>query len=130
MEDDPAISQPSVVDLTDNEQNQAVEDLLVENKNSESPNHYGINDGASSGYLELSDTLPWDGLLTLGESKDSDAVFIISGDDRLGVTVDETNLETLFLEKEDDAAHQTVDQSPVLAGEADVPAQALPEPQS
>ncbi|XP_036971333.1 uncharacterized protein LOC119028958 [Acanthopagrus latus] len=51
-------------------------------------------------------------------------------DDHLEVTVDETNLETLFLEKEDDAAHQTVDQSPVLAGEADVPAQALPEPQS
>lgn len=35
---------------------------------------------------------------------DSDAVIIINGDDRLGVTVDETNLETLFPEKEDDAA--------------------------
>ena len=68
-----AISQPSVVDLTDNEQNQAVEDLLVENRNSESPNHSGNNNGASSGYLELNDTLPWDGLLTLAESEDSDA---------------------------------------------------------
>lgn len=122
-----------MVDLTDNEQNQAVEDLLVENRNSESPNHHVINDGAStSGYLEVNETLPWDGLLTLGEGEDSDAVIIISGD-RLDVTVDEPNLETLFPEKEDDAPYQTVDQSlsaPVLAGEADVPAQALPEPQS
>lgn len=131
VEGDHAISQPSVVDLTNNEQNQAGEDLLVESRNSESPNHCGINDGASrSGYLELNDTLPWDGLLTVGESEDSDVVFIISGDDRLDVSVDEPNLETLFPENEDDAPHQTVDLSPVLPGEASVPDQALPEPQS
>ncbi|XP_028291816.1 uncharacterized protein LOC114454992 [Gouania willdenowi] len=124
---DHEISQPSVVDLTDNEQSQAIEDLF---RNSESPNHYGINDGAStSDNLELNDTLPWDGLLTLDESKDSDAIIIISGDVSY-VTVDEPNLETPFPEKEDDAPHQTVDLSPVLAGEAGVPAQALPEPLS
>ncbi|XP_051814301.1 uncharacterized protein LOC127536900 [Acanthochromis polyacanthus] len=129
VEGDHASSQPSVVDLTNNEQNQAGEDLLVENRNSESPNHYGINDGASrSDYLELNDTLPWDGLPTVGESEDSE-VIIVSGDDRLDVSVDEPNLETLFPEKEDDAL-QTVDLSPVHAGEANVPAQALPEPQS
>ncbi|XP_038132507.1 uncharacterized protein LOC119777620 [Cyprinodon tularosa] len=48
----------------------------------------------------------------------------------LDVSVDEPNLETLFPEKEDAAPHQTVDLSPVLAGEANVPDQALPEPQS
>ncbi|CAG5980160.1 unnamed protein product, partial [Menidia menidia] len=113
VEGDHAISHPSVVDLTNNEHNQADEDLLVENRNSES-------------YLELNDTLAWDGLPT----EDSDVVFILSGDDMLDVNVDEPNLETLFSEKEDAAPHQTVDLSPVLAGEANVPDQALPEPQS
>ncbi|KAM7423444.1 hypothetical protein PAMA_000003 [Pampus argenteus] len=129
-EGDQTINQPSVVDLTDNEQNQSGEDLLVENRNSESPNHFGINDGVSrSGNLDLNDTLPWDGLLTVGESGDSDVVFIISGDDRLDVSMDEPNLET-EIEIEDDAPHQTVDLSPVLAGEASVPDQALSESQS
>ncbi|TKS66012.1 hypothetical protein D9C73_000068 [Collichthys lucidus] len=112
VEDDHTTSQPSEVDLTD--QNQAVEYLLVENRNSESTYHHFINDGAStSGNLELDETLPWDG--------------------RLDVTEDEPNLETAIPEKEDDAPSETVDQSlspPVLAGEADVSAQALSEPQS
>ncbi|XP_039890650.1 uncharacterized protein LOC120735377 [Simochromis diagramma] len=62
VEADHTITQPSVVDLTGNEPNQAADDLLVENINSE-PSNFVINDGASiSGYLELNDTLPWDGL--------------------------------------------------------------------
>lgn len=133
VEGDRVTSQHSEVDLTENEQNQAVADLLVENRNSESPHHHVINDGAStSGSFELNDTLPWDGLLTLGEGEDSDAVIIIS-EDMLEVTEDQPNLEAVFPEKEDDAPYPTVDQSlsvSVLAGEADVPAQALPEPQS
>ncbi|XP_035772312.1 uncharacterized protein LOC118456031 [Neolamprologus brichardi] len=69
VEADHAITQPSVVDLTDNERNQAADDLLVENINSEPSNHFLINDGASiSGYLELNDTLPWDGLPNLQEA--------------------------------------------------------------
>lgn len=64
----------------------------------------------------------------MGESDDS-KVLIISGDDILAVSMDEPNLETLFPEKEDDASHQTVALSLVHAGEANVPAQALPEPQ-
>ncbi|TKS66005.1 hypothetical protein D9C73_000061 [Collichthys lucidus] len=131
VEDDHTTSQPSEVDLTD--QNQAVEYLLVENRNSESTYHHFINDGAStSGNLELDETLPWDGLLTLGEGEDSHAVIFV-GEGRLDVTEDEPNLETAIPEKEDDAPSETVDQSlspPVLAGEADVSAQALSEPQS
>lgn len=93
MEGDRASSQPLVVDPTNDEQNQAGEDLLFENRNSESPDHYGVNDGVSgSGYLELNNTLPWDGLPTVDESEDSEV--FISGDDRLGVSVDEPNLET------------------------------------
>lgn len=133
VEGNQVTSQHSLVDLTDNEQNQAVENLFLENRNSESPQHHVINDGAStSGCLELNETLPWDGLLTLGEGEDSDAVIIIS-EDLLHVTEDQPNLETVFPEKEDDAPYQAVDRllsAPGLAGEEDVPAQALPEPQS
>lgn len=108
VEADHAITQPSVVDLTDNEPNQATDDLLVENINSEPSNHFVINDGASiSGYLELNDTLPWDGLPTVGESEDSDAVAIISGDNRVDISVVELNPETPFTEKESDPPHHT-----------------------
>lgn len=125
-----AITQPSVVDLTGNEPNQAADDLLVENINSE-PSNFVINDGASiSGYLELNDTLPWDGLPNVGESEDSDAVVIISGDNRVDISVVELNPETLFTEKESDPPHHTLSLSPGLTGEANIPDQAPPEPRS
>lgn len=132
VEGDYATSQPSVVDLTNNEQNQAGDDLLVENRNLESPNNCGINDGASeSGYLDLNDTVLWDGLPTVGESEDSDIVVILSADDRLDVSLDEPNLEILFPENKYDAPLQMLALSPVAAaGETMVPDQALPEPQS
>ncbi|XP_039651033.1 uncharacterized protein LOC120555909 [Perca fluviatilis] len=66
-EDDLSVTQPPLIDLTEHEQKQAVENLLVENRNSESPNVDETNYGASSSEdLELNDTLQWDGLLTLG----------------------------------------------------------------
>ncbi|KAL3976398.1 hypothetical protein ACER0C_022284 [Sarotherodon galilaeus] len=131
VEADHAITQPSVVDLTDNEHNQAADDLLVENRNSEPSNHFVINDGASiSGYLELNDTLPWGGLPTVGDSEDSDAVVIISGDNRVDISVVELNPEILFTEKESDPPHHTLSLSPGLTGEANIPDQAPPEPRS
>ncbi|CAI5655050.1 unnamed protein product [Oreochromis niloticus] len=131
VEADHAITQPSVVDLTDNEHNQAADDLLVENINSEPSNHFVINDGASiSGYLELNDALPWDGLPIVGESEDSDAVVIISGDNRVDISVVELNPETPFTEKESDPPHHTSSLSAGLTGEANIPDQAPPEPRS
>lgn len=77
----------------------------------------------------MNETLPWDGLLTLGQGKNSDAVIIIS-EDMLHVTEDQPNHETVFPEKEDDVPYQMSLSAPVLAEEADVSAQALAEPQS
>lgn len=128
MEGDDITSQHSVVDLIDKDNNQAVEDV---NRDSEGQYHCAIDDGAStSGYYELSETLPWDGLQTLGEGEASDIVVFVS-EDLLHVTEDQANPVTVF--PENDAPYQGVDQSeylPVLAEDAGVSAQATSEPQS
>lgn len=80
--------------------------------------------------MELNDTLPWDGLPNVGESEDSVAVVIISGDNRVDISVVELNPETLFTEKESDPPHHTLSLSPGLTGEANIPDQAPPEPRS
>lgn len=63
-------NQHSVVDLTYNDKNQAVE---IHNYNATTINYCA----SICGYSELNATLPWDGLLTLGEGESSDTVFII-----------------------------------------------------
>lgn len=65
-----SVIQPSLTDPTDSKRKQAVEDLFVENRDSESSNHHEMTDGAStSEELELNDT--WDRLQTLGEGSNS-----------------------------------------------------------
>ncbi|XP_023808409.1 uncharacterized protein LOC110015555 [Oryzias latipes] len=122
-EDNDPKSQSSMIDLTENDQSQIVENLATSNQ-------HAVGGISTSEDLELDDTLVWDGHFTVSEDEESDTVVILHARETVELRVDEPNNQAIVSEGTEDFL--TVEHSasaPNIAEQTSTDAEAMPEQQ-